>query len=302
MTLPDIPVRQTGATLAHRPSAWARARAIWASRRILWILVMRDLKVRYSDSVLGFVWTLLDPLFLTLVYWFVFGFIIHRGAANEQPYLLWLLTGLLPYMWTSHVLGDCGRLMGNDAKLVTSSNLPREIWPLRAVLARFVEFFFTLPITAGAMLLYGIGPTWWLLLVPVAFLIQGILNVGLALAFTPMCMLYPDIQRLVRIVAQLGRYLSPVLYGIVTLEETLSSKTNWPSWMLFGDETWPKWLLRLYELNPLAGILDVYHSVLFPDNSTGASLLPVATAVSLLIFFFGWRVFRRLEPQVLKEL
>ncbi|MCZ3387147.1 MAG: ABC transporter permease, partial [Actinomycetia bacterium] len=108
----------------------ARARAIWVNRRILRILIIRDLKVRYSDSVLGFAWTLLDPLLLTLVYWFVFGVIVARGSTIEQPYILWLLTGILPFQWTAHVLGDSGRLLGNDAKLVTSSSLPREIWVL----------------------------------------------------------------------------------------------------------------------------------------------------------------------------
>ena len=106
------------ATPAHRPSAMARTRAIWTNRRILRILIVRDLKVRYSDSVLGFAWTLLDPLLLTLVYWFVFGVIVARGDTEEQPYILWLLTGILPFQWTAHVLGDSGRLLGNDAKLV----------------------------------------------------------------------------------------------------------------------------------------------------------------------------------------
>jgi ABC-2 type transport system permease protein len=226
---------------------------------------------------------------------------------DEQPYLLWLLTGILPFQWTSHVLNDCGRLLGNDAKLVTSSSLPREIWPIRTVLSRFIEFFFTLPITAAVWLIYfalgyDVTITWWLLMVPVAFVVQGIFNTGLALMFAPMSMLYPDFQRLVRVFTTLYRYISPVLYGVVTLELALQEKTDWPSWMLFGDQTWPKWMLTLFELNPLAGILDVYHSVMFPLNSLGASLLPIATILSVLILCLGWWVFRRLESRVLKEM
>jgi ABC-2 type transport system permease protein len=309
MTHSDTPVRQSSAEPAHRPSTWARARAVWASRRILRILVIRDLKVRYSSSVLGYVWTLLDPLLLSLVYWIVFGFIIARGSANEQPYLLWLLLGILPFQWTSHVLNDCGRLLGNDAKLVTSSSLPREIWPVRTVLSRFIEFLFTLPITFGVMFLYrnqlqSPGPQWWVLLVfPLAFFVQGIFNTGLALMFAPLSMLYPDMQRLIRVFTTLYRYLSPVVYGVVTLEAALKNPAKtWPSWMLFGDQTWPSWLLTLFELNPLAGILDVYHAFLFADNSLGLTLLPLATAISVAIFFVGWWIFRRLESRVLKEM
>jgi ABC-2 type transport system permease protein len=275
----------------------ARTRAIWVNRRILRILIVRDLKVRYSDSVLGFAWTLLDPLLLTLVYWFVFGVIVARGAPEEQPYILWLLTGILPFQWTAHVLGDSGRLLGNDAKLVTSSSLPREIWVLRSVSSRFIEFLFTLPITVVFVLFFvvftdqKITVTWWLLIIPLAFGVQFLFNVGLALTLSPLCMLYPDVHRIVRVFTTLYRYLSPVIYGLGALT------------LVFEKNGWPDWLLWVYALNPLAGILNTYHAVLFPDNTSDVvALLALATALSALGFVIGWRLFRRLEPRVLKEL
>ncbi|HEX5017676.1 MAG TPA: ABC transporter permease [Actinomycetes bacterium] len=293
---------------AHRPSILARGQMIWASRRILRILVIRDLKVRYSDTILGFAWTLLDPLLLTLVYWFVFGVIVARGAPDEQPYLLWLLTGILPFQWTAHVLGDSGRLLGNDAKLVTASSLPREIWVLRSVSSRFIEFLFTLPITAVAMVLFGVftdyyvGPSAWLFAIPLAFAVQFIFNVGLALTLAPMCMLYPDVHRIVRVFTTLYRYLSPVIYGLVFLETTLR-ETTWPSWLLIGDQTWPEWMMWLYVLNPLVGILNTYHAVIFPNNTDDVwLLLALSSALSGALFVIGLWVFRRLEPRVLKEL
>lgn len=241
---------------------------LWASRRILWILVVRDLKVRYSNTVLGFLWTLLDPLLLALTYWFVFGVIVARGAPEEQPYLLWLLTGILPFQWTAHVLGDSGRLLGGDAKLVTASNMPREIWVLRSVMSRFIEFLFTLPITAVAMLLFAVftdkgqscdtgclsqvGPSWWLFAIPLAFVVQFVLNLGFAFTLSPTCMLYPDIHRIVRVFATLYRYMSPVIYGLAGLQ-AISDERGWPSWVV-----------HFYALNPLVGILNTYHAVIFP--------------------------------------
>jgi len=277
----------------------ARTRAIWTNRRILRILIVRDLKVRYSDSVLGFAWTLLDPLLLTLVYWFVFGVIVARGEANEQPYILWLLTGILPFQWTAHVLGDSGRLLGNDAKLVTSSSLPREIWVLRSVSSRFIEFLFTLPITVVFVLFFVIFPpssgpvgvTWWLLILPLAFAVQFLFNVGLALTLSPLCMLYPDVHRIVRVFTTLYRYLSPVIYGLGALT------------LVLEENGWPEWLLWVYSLNPLVGILNTYHAVLFPDNTSDVlALLAISAFLSVLGFVIGWRLFRRLEPRVLKEL
>jgi ABC-2 type transport system permease protein len=275
----------------------ARARAIWVNRRILRILIIRDLKVRYSDSVLGFAWTLLDPLLLTLVYWFVFGVIVARGDTLEQPYILWLLTGILPFQWTAHVLGDSGRLLGNDAKLVTSSSLPREIWVLRSVSSRFIEFLFTLPITVVFVLFFmvfteqGVSVTWWVLALPVAFAVQFLFNVGLGLTLSPLCMLYPDVHRIVRVFTTLYRYLSPVIYGLGALA------------VVFEKRGWPAWLEWVYALNPLVGILNTYHAVLFPDNTDNvAVLLTMSAVLSALCFIVGWRMFRRLEPRVLKEL
>ena len=288
----------------------ARTRAIWTNRRILWILIVRDLKVRYSDSVLGFAWTLLDPLLLTLVYWFVFGVIVSRGAANEQPYILWLLTGILPFQWTAHVLGDSGRLLGNDAKLVTSSSLPREIWVLRSVSSRFIEFLFTLPITAVFILFFTVFtdedvlPSAWIWILPFAFVVQFLFNIGLGLTLAPLCMLYPDVHRLVRVFTTLYRYLSPVIYGVGFLATVISDPAKtWPSWMLIGNETWPEWLVLVYALNPLAGILNAYHAILFPNNVYHVPLLlGMATVLSVALVVFGWWLFRRLESRVLKEL
>ncbi|MCZ3387729.1 MAG: ABC transporter permease [Actinomycetia bacterium] len=275
----------------------ARARAIWVNRRILHILIIRDLKVRYSDSVLGFAWTLLDPLLLTLVYWFVFGVIVARGSIDEQPYILWLLTGILPFQWTAHVLGDSGRLLGNDAKLVTSSSLPREIWVLRSVASRFIEFLFTLPITVVFVLFFmvftdqKVSVTWWVFVLPLAFAVQFLFNVGLGLTLSPLCMLYPDVHRIVRIFTTLYRYLSPVIYGLGTLAG------------VFADRGWPDWLQWVYALNPLVGILNTYHAVLFPRNTDDVvALLSLSAVLSALCFVVGWRLFRRLEPRVLKEL
>ena len=295
---------------AHRPSISARVRGIWANRRILRILIIRDLKMRYRDTVLGWGWTVLDPLLMTFVFWFVFGVIVSRGQPEEQPYLLWLLTGILPFQWTVHVLGDSGRLLGSDAKLVTASSLPREIWVVRAVSSRFVEFLLTLPITVAAWCLYtvfsdqDVGPTIWLLAMPIAFAVQFIFNLGLAMTLSPMCMLYPDVHRIVRVSSTLYRYMSPVIYGLLALEASLSNPNiQWPSWMLVGDETWPHWLFWVYCLNPLVGILNAYHAVIFPQASDDVViLLSISAVLSVTLLAFGFYIFRRLEPRVLKEL
>jgi ABC-2 type transport system permease protein len=292
---------------AHLPSIPARLRMLWASRRILRVLVLRDLKVRYADTILGFAWTFLDPILLAVTYWVVFGLIIGRGANDEQPYLLWVLLGIIPFQWTTHVLGDSGRLLGNDAKLVTASSMPREIWVLRTVTSRGIEFLFTLPITLVAIVLFalwytktppcqtdcltGMGPSKYLFILPLAFVVQFVFNLGLALVLSPACMLYPDIHRVVRVFSTVYRYLSPVVYGLVFFQSIIEK------------QGFPEWILKIYELNPMVGILNAYHAVVFTENTENVlPLLGVAAVLSTALFVWGLFVFRRLEPRVLKEL
>jgi ABC-2 type transport system permease protein len=184
--------------------------------------------------------------------------------------------------------------------------MPREIWVMRTVSSRFVEFLFTLPITAVAMVLFAVftdagecdvgclsqvGPSWWLLALPLAFAVQFVLNLGFAFSLAPTCMLYPDIHRVVRVFATLYRYLSPVIYGLGLLQAVID------------DNGWPQWVVDVYALNPMVGILNAYHAVIFPENAEDVLLLlGISGVISAAMLVFGLYLFRRLEPRVLKEL
>ena len=100
----------------------SRLRAIYVRRDILRLLLSRDLKVKYADSKLGYLWSVLDPLLMAGVYWFVFTQIFPRGVGRE-PYILFLLLGMLPWNWASGVIGDSANALTADAKLVRSIQL-----------------------------------------------------------------------------------------------------------------------------------------------------------------------------------
>src|SRR5689334_16926827 len=113
---------------------WAdRVQAIVAHRRILWLLVRRDLKVRYANSALGYVWTVLDPLLMILIYWFVFSLIFHGRDVGEEPYILSLAFGQLAWQWFNGCVNDSTRALTSETRLVRSTRLPREIWVLKVV-------------------------------------------------------------------------------------------------------------------------------------------------------------------------
>ena len=261
----------------------ARASAILRTRAVIRLLVARDLKVKYADSVLGYLWSVLDPLMLALVYWFVFTQIFtgRLDLSPNVPYIVFLLAALLPWQWASGVISDTSRSLTRDAKLIRSTNLPRETWVLRTVLSKFMEFFLALPVLIAFMIGFRVAPTIWLLAFPLAVLLMTVLLVGVGLILAPLTVLFSDLERLVRISVRLLFYASPVIYAVHSV---------------------PQHLQAFYDLNPFAGILDLFRLTLLPHQTVHPNLMLASTVSSLGLFVVGMLVFRRLEGRVLKEI
>ena len=141
-------------------------RTPWARyRHSLWLLTTRDLKVRYSTSALGYVWSVLDPLVMAGIYWFVFTQVFQRPVGTE-PYIVFLLSALLPWMWFNGAISDSTRAFLKDAKLVRSTMIPRTIWVNRIVLSKGIEFLLALPVLALFAIVFGATVHWELRALP----------------------------------------------------------------------------------------------------------------------------------------
>lgn len=263
---------------------FSRLGAIWSARRILFLLIGRDLKVRYNTASLGWMWSLLEPLLMATVYWFVFTKIIERTFGSD-PYIVFLLAAMLPWMWASAIIGGSPRALLSQSKLVRSTNIPREIWVLREVGSKGVEFLFGIPILIGFMVVLGVGVSPYVLAVPLGVLILLLLLSGIALALSSISVLYRDVRQLTRVVTRLMFYFSPILYGVQDVAGRL-----------------PETVARFYMLNPFAGIIDLFRAAMFPDDFHGWWPVAWAGFVAVAVFVLGLRTFARLERSVLKEL
>lgn len=272
------------AARVERDSASSRLGALWGHRRVLQLLVFRDFKVKYADSAIGYVWSILEPLLMAGIYWFVFTQLMTRRL-GEEPYIVFLLCGLLPWQWANGVVRGSMRAFNKDSKLMRSTSLPREIWVLRTVLSRFMDFAFSLPVLAVFAILNDATPSWQLVFVPVAVALQAVMLTGLALLLAPLAVLFSDIERVVRLVMRLMFFLSPVVYGLHDVERRL------------GDV-----VAGLYVLNPIAGIIDLYRTSFFPGDWSGWVPLGTSAAAAAFLLLLGSAVFRRLEPIILKEI
>ena len=245
----------------------------------LWLLSARDLRVRYSTSALGYLWSVLDPLLMSLIYWFVFTQVFDKGV-GEEPYIVFLLAALLPWVWFNGAVGDFTRAFLKDARLVRSTSIPRSIWVNRIVLSKGIEFLLSLPILAIFAIIAGATVGWGLLWFPVAIILQTVLTVGIGLIVAPLVVLYRDLERATKLILRLMFYASPVIYGISNL---------------------PGGFQQIAAFNPLSGIFSLYRAGFFPDQFDGLAVI-VGAIVSVVILVIGVLVFRRLERTLLKEL
>ncbi len=244
------------------------------------LLVFRDLQIRYAGTWLGYLWSLLDPLFMSLIYWLVFTVILGARGVGEQPYLLFLLAGILPWVWLASSLNDSSRALITENRLVRSIALPRALWVIKSITAKAMEFIFALPILIGLALIFGKSVTWELLWFPVAFILQYLLLVGIGLLLAPLTVLARDMKNIIRLVVRLGFYLTPIIYSVSDVPEQ-------------GQV--------LSYLNPMTGIVTLYRAGFWPQGAEILYPLLSAALWALGLFALGLFFFKKIEATVLKE-
>ena len=253
-------------------------------RRSLWILTTRDLKVRYSTSALGYLWSILDPLVMAGIYWFVFTQVFERGAGHE-PYIVFLLSGLLPWMWFTGSISDSTRAFTKEAKLIRSTTIPRTIWVGRLVLSKGIEFVASIPVLAIFVIVslttahpatLHVEALWWLL----AIAMQATLTLGIGLLVAPLVVFFRDLERAVKLVLRFLFYASPIIYSLNDLPEPIRF---WGSF------------------NPLAGIFSLYRAAFFPAELDWFAVA-VSAGMTVLFLVVGFLVYRGSIRRVLKEI
>ncbi|WP_116245930.1 ABC transporter permease [Nocardiopsis sp. FIRDI 009] len=276
----------------------SRTLAVWEHRKVVGLLVRRDLKVKYQQSVLGYAWTMLEPLAMTLVYFFVFGIILeaNRGMPEDATefggFLLFLVAGILPWTTFGQILGEAPRTMITHSKLITTMKVPREIFPLATVGTKLVEYLLTWPVLLVFVFALGGRPTveGLLLWLPLAVVLTFMFGLGVTLFLSSVNVLLRDVERLTRILTRLLFYGSAILF---------------PAVMVLDSEDLPGWAATIFQLNPLMGIFQMHRTVWFAgfEELTPTTLALTSSVVgSVLMLVIGYWTFRRLETSVLKEL
>lgn len=257
-----------------RPWALIDFRDVWGHRELFAFLVWRDLKVRYKQTILGAMWVILQPLLMTLVFMIFLGMIVRVPTPNV-PYPLFLYAALLPWTYFSNAVASSSYSLVASAHMITKVYFPRLLVPAATVAVRLSDFLIAFVILVGLIVYYGVHPTWSLLLLPVLVAHLTLLAMAVGLSLSAMNVKYRDIGTMIPVLLQLWMFVSPIIY---------------PSTMV--PQRW-RWL---YDLNPLAGIIENFRACLFGLPLNRVSLI-ISAFVTLALLLYSAHVFRRMEDQ-----
>jgi homopolymeric O-antigen transport system permease protein len=253
-----------------------RQGASWAhAGELLYLLVIKELKVRYKSRFLGYLWALANPIAFAFVYWIAFKFIMRVEMAN---YSLFLITGIFPWMWLSLAVTSGARSFIHNASLIKKASLPRAILPLSCVVQEMVHFVLALPVILAFLVLAGEYPlrAAWLWQIPLLVALQVAFVYPLALAAALTNVYVRDIEFLVGIGFSLLFFVTPMVYPVTMVPEPYR---------------------RWFELNPLHALMESWRSVLL-HNTLEPWYPAYAAAVAAIAGLIAWALYRWLAPRV----
>ena len=245
---------------------------LWEARELLYFLVLRDVTVRYKQTVLGVAWTVLQPVFSMLIFTVIFGRLAGMPS-DGAPYAIFVYAGLLPWMFFSNAITSSAQSLVNQQALLTKIYLPRLFVPAASIGGGLVDLGVSSVVFCALLAFYRTMPDWGVLAVPLLVLLTVMTSLGVGLCLAALTVTYRDFRYVVPFMVQAWMYVSPVIYPVSLVPE------KW------------QWLLAI---NPMAGIIDAFRSALLgkPWNFV---TLSVSAVSACLLLAYGLFYFRKTE-------
>ena len=244
-------------------------------RDLLVILAMRDVKLRYRQTVVGVAWVVLQPLIGAGLFTFIFGTIAKLPTGDAQvPYFVFSYSGLLLWNTFIQIMNRTNDSMVANAGLISKIYFPRLVLPLSSVCVVMLDFCVAAVVMAVLMVVYGIAPGIELLFLPVALVMAILLALGLGLWSASLNVSYRDVRHLVPVFSQFLMWASPVAYAASTVPASV------------------QWVVAI---NPLVGILDSFRWALLGTPVTSWASVVWSAIASVLLFIIGLAIFQRSE-------
>lgn len=239
-------------------------------------MVVQELRVRYQRSILGFVWTLLNPLLMMVILSWVFSYLVK----DVKNYPLFLFAGMVPWSFLSISLNDCAFSIINNENLIRKIYLPKLVFPLARVLIALVTFVLSLGSLFLLLWPLGASPSPALLFLPVAIVLLGAFTLGLGLIAATLNTFYRDCGHLISVVLQAWYFATPILFPIEQ----------------FGTA---QWRLRL---NPAFYFIEIFHDILYAGRWPRIGLVATAAVIAATSMGIGYAIFKSQEDKMVFRL
>jgi len=252
---------------------------LWRYRELFYILSWRDLKVRYKQTIIGVVWSVLRPLLTMLIFTFVFGRIANFKPPPGVEYAILVFAGLLPWQFFSAGLSEASNSLIGNERLISKVYFPRMIIPAASVITSLVDFLISLGIMFVLLLVYRTVPSINLVFLPLFIIMAFFASFGVGLWLTALNVKFRDFKHVVPFLIQIGLYLSPVGFTSDKASALIPEKFR-----------------MLYYLNPMAGVIDGFRWCFFGDKTPIYwSGMFISLAVIIIFLLIGIRTFRKME-------
>ena len=251
---------------------------IYNYRELLKNNVKKEIRGKYKKSVLGVLWTFLNPLLQLAVYAFIFPLILKNA---QEYYIIFVCAGLIPWtFFTTAVAQSTWTVVGN-ANIVKKVYFPREILPISVVTSAMVNFLISTIIIVAFCLGYGLGISKYIVFYPIILIIQYILQLGIAFILSAATVYFRDLEHFVQIVLMLMFYATPIVYS---------------------SESIPDAFKAIIVLNPMAHIIEGYRDIFYNQVKPDFMALGIVFIVSILLCVVGYFIFKKLQKGFAEEL
>ncbi len=246
---------------------------LWRYKDLLYFLVVRGIKGKYAQSILGIGWAVIQPLVQTLVFTVIFG-TLAKLDSDGVPYILFSFAAMVPWNYFSSILTESSNALIANKDMLSKVYFPRLVLPLASVFSKLIDFGISFIVMIGLFIYYGFVPSINVIYFPVLLIILIMTSLGVGMILSAMAIQYRDVQYAMGFMVRILMYSVPVVYSINIIPQ--------------------KWVY-VYALNPMVGVIEGMRAAFLGTKAMPWDLISIGAAVSLILFIFGAFYFRKME-------
>ncbi|MCI8637293.1 MAG: ABC transporter permease [Clostridia bacterium] len=251
---------------------------IYQYRELLKTNVKKEIRGRYKNSILGVMWSFLNPLLQLAVYSIIFGALL---AGGDKTYPIYICVALIPWTYFTTAITQASFTIIGNGDIIKKVYFPREILPISVVTSGAVNFIISTIIILAFVIFSGMGLSWYILLYPFVLLVQYALLLGISFIVSSITVYFRDLEHIIGIILLAAFYGTPIVYKLEQLPENLQI---------------------IMQLNPMTHIINGYRAIFYNQEMPNIKILGILLAISVVITIIGYFIFKKLQKGFAEQL